>query len=209
MARCYSCGEIFASRYNLHCHWENINQNCLEILPSEFACDTSSSGSCNSVDTDLSIHDDRTYTSNREHSDQGSHSSESLVHYREDSNVSVTEVSFTDHSDNDVLHDFDFLESDHKHDVQHINMCAGMYNEESSVENSDTDPTSPSIHILEASLLYLMNQYSIPLTSYKYFIKWASLSQQRKYVFNPKSTFQSVMSSLTTQKSMEHHIPKQ
>ena len=71
MARCYSFGELFASRYSLHCHWDNINQNCLEILPSEFASDSSPSGISSSKDTDQSMTDDSTYSSNRVNSDQG------------------------------------------------------------------------------------------------------------------------------------------
>ena len=111
--------------------------------------------------------DDSMNSSNRAYSDQGSSSSESSFHNLETIKVSVTETSLTNPSINNVFHDFDSLEYDHEYDVKYTNRGADMYAEESLEENFSNDPPSPSVHILEASLLYLLNEYSIPLTSYK------------------------------------------
>ena len=93
-------------------------------------------------------------------------SSDAFLHTKI-SEVFITGTSFTDPSINTVFHDFDSLEYDHEYDVKHTNSGVDIYAEDSSEENSGNNTPSPSIKTLESSLIYLMNEYYIPLTSYK------------------------------------------
>ena len=81
-------------------------------------------------------------------------------------------------------------------------LATNMYDSEdfdmSDEENTtDSELPPPPIHIVEARLLELMMQYSVPLGSYKSFLEWGKLCGSTNYDFeSAKKTFGTNMKKL-------------
>jgi hypothetical protein len=74
-------------------------------------------------------------------------------------------------------------------------------------DDSTTVTSNEPIHIVEAKLLHLITQYTIPLHTYGKFMSWEKLCQTTSFEFNTTSNFANTIKKLTTHKSMSHNIP--
>ena len=89
------------------------------------------------------------------------------------------------------------------------------YDEDDDVEPPEgdeamADASPPPLHLVEARLLQLMMQHSIPLGSYKSFLEWSQLAMNTNYDFSySKKTFGANIKKLLRHESQLRNIPRE